>query len=197
MPRKGVDEGQYIVLPNDDPGPNENEGGHELGHVSSDARHSDHIGKPDPKDQPRKAFTLQVIFQIVSVSLLAFHKVSSDAIIPTFLAAPPTPSESDRDPHGSFQTPGGFGYGNQKVGVILLTQAIVALVTQATLVPFFIDRVGTIRAYRIVLGIYPAMYIFTPLLPKLISPVSLIFMVLDLWIKVILSSIGYICSAIL
>ena len=150
-----------------------------------------------PESKKKGAFTLQVVLQIISVSLLAFHKVSSDAIIPTFLAAPPTPSDSHSSPREILQTPGGFGYSNQKVGVILLSQAVVALVTQATLVPFFIDKVGPLKAYRIVLGIYPAMYIFTPLLPKLPPGLSLAFVAFDLWIKVVLSSIGYMCSAIL
>lgn len=137
------------------------------------------------------------MLQITSVSLLAFHKVSSDAIIPTFLAAPPTPSVPDRAQRDLFKMPGGFGFGNQKVGMILLSQAIIGIVTQVTLVPFFIDRMGSLKAYRIVLGIYPATYIFTPFLPNFVPPLSLVFVALDLWIKVVLSSIGYICSAIL
>ena len=149
----------------------------------------------DPK--PRGAFTQQVILQILSVSLLAFHKVSSDAIMPTFLAAPATPSDPQPTRRNLLETTGGFGYGNQKVGMILLSQAIVGLITQATIVPYFIDMVGSLKAYRLVLGAYPAMYIFTPILPKLPHTMSLVLVAFDLWIKVILSSIGYHCSAVL
>ena len=202
-------EGQYVPLPGDQAnfGPrgqsvtgtnnHEEEPAQELQDMSTDKQSLEFQNDEVSETKQKGAFTLQVVLQIISVSLLAFHKVSSDAIIPTFLAAPSTPPDSRPTPGGLLQTPGGFGYSNQEVGVILLSQAIVALVTQATLVPFFIDRVGPLRAYRIVLGIYPAMYIFTPLLPKLPPALSLAFVAFDLWIKVVLSSIGYICSAIL
>lgn len=199
--------GQYAPVPGDHaatPGQvgdnvgNEDEApAQELQDMSTDKEQLKPQTEADTEHMPKKTFTLQVVLQIISVSLLAFHKVSSDAIIPTFLAAPPTPSDSQPTPRGSLETPGGFGYSNQKVGIILLSQAIIALVTQATLVPFFINEVGPLKAYRIVLCIYPAMYIFTPLLPQLPSALALALIALDLWIKVVLSSIGYICSAIL
>ncbi|KAI0448900.1 major facilitator superfamily domain-containing protein [Xylaria acuta] len=117
---------------------------------------------------PDTAFTAQVTLQILSVSLLAFHKVSSDAIMPTFLAAPiatDTPGEVFHQ--GIFGGSDGFNYNGQKIGIILLSQSIFGLCIQATIVPFFINRLGTLKAYRIVLGIYPLAYLFTPLLPNL------------------------------
>ncbi|KAI1314237.1 major facilitator superfamily domain-containing protein [Xylaria venustula] len=143
-------------------------------------------------------FTTQTILQILSVSLLAFHKVSSDAIMPTFLAAPSktvTPEEKSL-PRVSEESRG-FNYSSQKIGLILLSQAIFALCIQATIVLFFINRVGTLKAYRIVLAIYPFAYIFTPLFPALGEPLALGAVTVDLWLKVALSSIGYICSAVL
>lgn len=170
---------------------------HELKDMSDLEEPSESPGDLGCERKPTKAFTTQVILQIISVSLLAFHKVSSDAIIPPFLAAPAVPSDPQPTRRDALSTPGGFGYSNQKVGVILLSQAVVAMIAQVTLVPFLINKLGSMTAYRILLGVYPAMYLFTPLLPKLPSSPSLVFLVLELWIKVILSSIGYICSAVL
>ena len=167
---------------------------HELADMSGEAHHQDSRAGLRPK----KAFTQQVILQLISVSMLAFHKVSSDSIMPTFLATPPTPPGSQRTPTRNFlESTSGFGYSSEKIGFILLSQAIVAVIAQATVVPLFVDRVGPLKAYRIVLSIYPIAYLFTPLLPKLGSPFPLILVALDLWIKVIISSVGYICSAIL
>lgn len=170
---------------------------HELEDISVDKESEDH---PNPSSGNGRvvAFTAQVVFQIISVSLLAFHKVSSDAVMPTFLATPVASSGPESPPRQDLlQSSGGFGYSNYEIGLVLLSQAIVAVVTQATLVPLFINRMGPLWAYRAILCVYPAMYLFTPVLPKLAPWMSLTFVLFDLWIKVILSSIGYICSAML
>lgn len=169
---------------------------HELQGMATEEEQPECQGEASPEQKAKRVFTPHVMLQIISVSLLAFHKVSSDAVIPTFLAAPQTPSDSGHT-RRDLQTPGGFGYSNQKVGIILLSQAIVSLAAYGTFISSFIGKVGPLMAYRVVLGIYPAMYIFTPLLPNLPPALSLIFVSLDLWIKVVLSSIGYICSALL
>jgi hypothetical protein len=189
-------EGKYIYVPlSGDLLDNEEEAGHELRGLPVDTPRD---GDVNSDNSTGKVFTSQITLQILSVSLLAFHKVSSDAIMPTFLAAPLATTTSQQNPALDLpQTTGGFGYNSQRIGFILLSQAIIAIITQATLIPFFIQRVGSLNAYRIVLCLYPVMYLFTPFLPNLISPLSLAGVVLELWFKVILSSVGYICSAVL
>ncbi|MBE3043738.1 hypothetical protein IMZ48_14430 [Candidatus Bathyarchaeota archaeon] len=125
--------GRYAPLPRDqsnvDPGGQSDTGtnnhdeepAQELQDMSTNKQSLEFQSDEAPESKKKGAFTLQVVLQIISVSLLAFHKVSSDAIIPTFLAAPPTPSDSQSSPRNILQTPGGFGYSNQKVGVILLS----------------------------------------------------------------------------
>lgn len=95
------------------------------------------------------------------------------------------------------QTPIGFGYSNQTIGYILLSQAIVAALVQIQLIPYFINKMGPLKAYRIVLCVYPTLYLSTPFLPAVVAPVSLVLVTLELWCKVILSSVGYICSTML
>jgi len=171
---------------------------HELEDISVDKEFGDHLSPPVGEGRA-VAFTAQVIFQIVSVSLLALHKVSSDAVMPTFLAISVASNGPESSPRRNLlQYSGGFGYGNYEIELILLSQAVVAIVTQATVVPLFINRMGPLRAYRVILCVYPTMYLFTPILPKLAPWMSLIFVLFDLWTKVILSSVGYnICSAML
>ena len=152
----------------------------------------------DHQPSYKTMFETQVILQILSLCILAFHKVSSDAIMPVFLAENSSPAPSHLlTIHDPVTSGSGFGYSSKTIGFILLTQAIIGLITQATVVPIFIDKLGALVAYRIVLGIYPAVYIFTPFIPKLSPSLRLCLITLDLWSKVILSSVGYICSAIL
>ncbi|KAM7205997.1 protein zinc induced facilitator-LIKE 1 [Rhypophila sp. PSN 637] len=157
-------------------------------------------------NETSKAFTPQIMLQILSVSLLAYHKTSSDAVMAPFLAAPPSTETDKKSPSPSitmslsvsiFRTPNGFGYSNQTIGFILLSQALVAALVQIRLVPYIIDRMGPLRAYRMVLSIYPILYLATPFLPALPSQLPLILVVIELWSKVILASVGYICSTML
>lgn len=154
------------------------------------------------KAAPSRTFTNQVALQILAVSLLACHKVSSDALMGTFLSL--APSSSDKSStgttgqHASFpHTSGGFGLDSRAIGIILLTEAIFRVAIQPTLIPWFISKLGALKAFRVVLGLYPAMYLLTPFLPSLPTPLGLVALLPDLWIKVALSAVGYVCSAVL
>jgi hypothetical protein len=149
-----------------------------------------------------RACTFQVILQILAVSLLAFHKVASDSLTGTFLALESGSSDKPVDgaasrgisfPHSRV----GFGFDTRMIGIIFFTEAIFRAAIQPTVIPWFISSLGALRAFRWVLGLYPAMYILTPFLPQLPAPSRLVLLLLDLWVKVALSSVGYICSAVL
>ncbi|KAK3347043.1 major facilitator superfamily domain-containing protein [Lasiosphaeria hispida] len=149
---------------------------------------------------PGRTFSSQIILQILSLSLLAFHKVSSDTTMGSFLALAPSQDQHGDSVHGPgflLEAKGGFGFNTQKIGVIFLTEAIFRVMIQGAVVPFLITRLGALKAYRWALGIYPAMYLVTPFFPGLPSSWKLVALLPDLWSKVALSSIGYVCSAIL
>jgi len=42
-------------------------------------------------------------------------------------------------------TTGGFGYSTQTIGIIAMSQAIVAVVAQACLVPFVMSKLGALK----------------------------------------------------
>ncbi|KAL2263942.1 hypothetical protein VTK26DRAFT_4129 [Humicola hyalothermophila] len=154
------------------------------------------------REHSDRAFTLQVILQILAVSLLAYHKVSSDSLMGTFLALGSEGSDETADGAASrdVQLPRsrvGFGFDTRTIGIIFLTEAIFRSAIQPTAIPWFISKLGALRAFRWVVGLYPAMYILTPFIPKIPSPFPLVLLLLDLWIKVAFSSVGYICSAVL
>lgn len=147
-----------------------------------------------------KIYTTQVILQIISVSLLAFHKVASDIIMPVFLASP-NRTTSHIPEHikarNFLQFDDGFGLSTRQIGPILLSQALIAVIGQFFLVPRIVGTYGALRIYRYVLWLYPFFYLFTPFTAQLPYPVSVATVMVDLWVKVLLSSTGYTCSAIL
>ena len=146
---------------------------------------------------PERTFTCQVLLQILSVSLLAFHKVASDTLIPVFLAHPSAKSEIRNLGRSVFESSGGFGMDSSSIGNVLLSQAVVAICAQFIIVPSVIARFGPLQTYRWTLSVFPVIYCLTPLVVKLLPPLSTIALLLDLWIKVVLVALGYVCSAIL
>ena len=167
---------------------------------------SENLKPEEPtKAAPTQAFTLHIVLQILAVSLLAFHKVSSDSLMGTFLALEPAHSSNNgngndgtkRDGISFPLASGGFGFDTRVIGIIFLTEAIFRTAIQPTLIPWLISKLGSMGAFRCVLGLYPAMYLLTPFLPSLSSPWQFVALLPDLWIKVALSSVGYICSAVL
>jgi hypothetical protein len=159
-------------------------------------------GEGPAKGVPGRAFTFQVILQILAVSLLAFHKVASDSLMGTFLALESTDEIDAVDEtlrgHASFPySKAGFGLDTRLIGIIFLTEAVFRTAIQPAAIPWFISKHGPLGAFRWVLGVYPAMYLLTPFLPQISSPFHIALLLLDLWIKVALSSVGYICSAVL
>ncbi|KAK2787218.1 hypothetical protein FQN52_007307 [Onygenales sp. PD_12] len=144
------------------------------------------------------AWSKQVILQILAVSILAFHKVSSDVIIPIFLATDAVPSKDSSNEHkrnSKFRA--GFGMASPGISNILLSQAIVAIIAQVLIVPWVISRWGPLKSFRWTLFCFPWLYCFTPFTASLLSPFSTITILLDLWIKGFLVNIGYVASAIL
>ncbi|KAL2786239.1 major facilitator superfamily domain-containing protein [Aspergillus keveii] len=144
-------------------------------------------------------WTQQVILQVLALSLLAFHKVSSDVIIPIFLATASGPAERATASNNiSFLTPtAGFGMAPPSISTLLLMQAIAAVVAQLLVVPWTITRWGALRSFRWSSLVIPWLYCFTPFTAQLVAPLSIIAISVDLLVKGMLVNIGYVASAIL
>lgn len=145
----------------------------------------------------KKPYTTQVILQILSISFLAFHKVASDTLIPVFLASPLSKGNEGVLSRSFLYLESGFGMDSASIGQVLLTQAVVAIIAQLLVIPAIIERFGALRTYRWTLFIFPWMYCMTPFVVKLPKALSVVALLVDLWIKVVLVALGYVCSAIL
>lgn len=143
-------------------------------------------------------YTSQIIVQVFSVSALAFHKVSSDIVIPVFLSSTSVELRTEGLKVPNFlKFTRGFGMTTAEVGTVLLTQAIAAILVQVFVSSRTISRFGALRTYRGVLHIFPCMYLLTPFTVILPRPFDLVALLLDLWTKSLLVGLGYNCSAIL
>ena len=80
---------------------------------------------------------------------------------------------------------------------VLLTQAIVSIISQILIVPRVIERYGALKTFRWAIFVFPWLYCLTPFTARVISPVSIILILLDLWTKGVLVGLGYVASAIL
>lgn len=169
----------------------------------SEEREQVHVELSEETKTAPKIFTSQIILQISSVSFLAYHKVSSDAVMGTFLSLPPAQPtlaiSSTTTSRGvlTTETTGGFGLSAHYIGLIFLAEALFRVAIQPTCIPWVIGRLGALGAYWLVLAMYPIAYLFTPFLPGLPRIPGIAILLLDLCLKVALSSVGYVCSAVL
>jgi len=144
------------------------------------------------------AYTMQVILQVLAVSMLAFHKVSSDAIIPTFLATPSNPEPSQGIQRSSwFKFSTGFGMPISNISNVLLAQAVVAIISQALIVSKVVEKYGPLMTFRMAMLMFPWLYFLTPFTARFSRPYSTLLILLDLCIKGVLVNLGYVASAIL
>lgn len=178
-------------------GPHEQDDGLEFEVLEPFAKAMSEPELATPSTTLEKPYTIQVILQILSVSLLAFHKVASDTLIPIFLASPSFDGGREAILRRCLSLGGEFGMSTTSIGYVLLSQAVIAIIAQLLVVPAIIERFGALYTYRWTLFMFPWMYCLTPFVMKLPRSLSVIALLLDLWIKVLIVALGYVCSAIL
>ncbi|OJD24015.1 hypothetical protein ACJ73_04624 [Blastomyces percursus] len=99
----------------------------ELSSVGESEAKGDETSSAASKQPPKTAYTPQVILQILAVSILAFHMVSSDVIFPIFQATD-TGSPSDVRKRSFFKFTAGFGLSPPSISNVLLFQDVVAII---------------------------------------------------------------------
>ncbi|EGE08450.1 MFS multidrug transporter [Trichophyton equinum CBS 127.97] len=148
------------------------------------------------KSSTKSAYSGQVILQILAASILGFHKVSSDVIIPIFLAQDKE-SVSDEKDSSLLYFITGFGMSSPMISNVLLSQAVVAILAQIFIVPKFIACLGPLKVFRWAVFAFPCLYCLTPFTSQFTHPLSTILILIDLWVKAILVNLGYTASSIL
>lgn len=110
-------------------------------------------------------FSRQVIYVILGYGILAFHSVSFDALMPIMLSEAP----SNTTPSMPFKFTGGFGMSTKSIGLMLAVQGVYSMIAQLWFFPAIVKKLGTLRAFRMVMLVWPLLYLAVPyvvLLPQ-------------------------------
>ncbi|PYH45701.1 MFS transporter [Aspergillus saccharolyticus JOP 1030-1] len=145
------------------------------------------------KGQKPKAFTKQVIFNIIAYGILAYHSVSFDQLMPVFLSTP----TSTEDAVLPFKFTGGLSLATKKIGLMLAVQGVYSMIAQLWLFPFVVRRFGTLRVFRFVLLVWPPLYFMVPYLILLPEKLQLAAAYMALISKITLHVIAFPATAIL
>ncbi|TVY89988.1 putative membrane protein [Lachnellula willkommii] len=144
-----------------------------------------------------KAFTRQVVLNIVGYGILAYHTITFDSMLPTFLSTPP-PLAQDATPWQlPFKFVDGYGLSTRQIGVVLSVQGIYSMIATVFLFPFIVRRLGALGLFRCIAISYPILYVATPylvLLPDSLRMVGVYVVVI--W-KCTFATMSYPSNAIL
>lgn len=106
--------------------------------------------------------------------------------MPVFLS---TPKSDDDNVALPFKFTGGLGLQTKTIGFMLAVQGVYSMIAQLWLFPFIVRRLGTLRVFRMVLCIWPPLYLAVPyliLLPtKLQMPAAYIALISKITFHVI------------
>ncbi|KAB5536061.1 major facilitator superfamily domain-containing protein [Coniochaeta sp. 2T2.1] len=142
-----------------------------------------------------RIFTRPVIMIIISYGILAFHTMTFDQLFPVFLSTEPP---AHREPPSlPFKFVDGFGYDEQKIGVILSVQGLYSMFSTFFFFPFITRRFGNLSVFKLLSMSYFLIYLVTPylvLLPERLQLVGVYLMII--W-KCTFATMAYPTNAIL
>lgn len=139
------------------------------------------------------AFNRQVIFVIIGYGILAFHSVSFDALMPVMLSEEP----SNESPVMPFQFTGGFGLSTKSIGFMMAVQGIYSMIAQLWLFPIIVRRIGTLKALRSIMLVWPFLYLAVPYLVLLPRNFQSVGIYAALLVKITFHVIAFPATAIL
>jgi hypothetical protein len=121
------------------------------------------------------------------------HSVSFDSLMPTFLSEP----IMDTKPSLPFKFSGGFALSTKTIGFMMAVQGVYSMIAQLWLFPLLIRRIGTLATFRIVMVIWPLLYLVVPYLVLLPQKLQTIGIYLCLLTKITFHVIAFPSNAIL
>ncbi|RQM07816.1 hypothetical protein DH86_00000692 [Scytalidium sp. 3C] len=147
------------------------------------------------KPAAKKAFTRQVVLNIIGYGILAYHTMTFDAMLPTLLStrAPEHPQPWKLP----FKFVSGYGLNTKEIGVIISVQGAYSMFATVVLFPVIVKRLGALNLFRLITLSYPILYIATPyfvLLPDSLRMIGVYIIVI--W-KCTFATMAYPSNAIL
>ncbi|KKY25019.1 putative mfs multidrug transporter [Phaeomoniella chlamydospora] len=138
-------------------------------------------------------FSKNILLIIAGYGILAFHSVSFDMLMPVFLSQP----KSHSLPHLPFQFVGGFELSTKAIGLMMAVQGVYAMVAQLWLFPFVVRRYGTLNIFRLVMLVWPLLYLVVPYAILLPEPLQIPAIYFALLAKITFHVIAFPSSALL
>ena len=121
----------------------------------------------------REVFSRQSNLNLLVYTLLAFHSLAYDQVLPIFMHYPQQSNRSsDSNVHLPFKFAGGFGINSGRIGLLFTIYGIVGMFVQFLVFPPVARRYGVLPCLKFVTAMFPFVYIITPftaLLPTAFS----------------------------
>ena len=125
--------------------------------------------KVQPAVRYRDIFTWQSSLNLVAYTILAFHTIAFDQLIPVFLhGAPQDPSER----HLPWKFAGGFGLNSGRIGAIFTVYAVIAVFIQFLIFPPTARHYGVLRCFRVATAFGPVAYFLMPFTVLMPTPAT-------------------------
>ncbi|KAI9825701.1 MAG: hypothetical protein M1832_001045 [Thelocarpon impressellum] len=141
----------------------------------------------------RRAFTKQVVLNIVGYGILAYHTMAFEQLMPVLLSTP----EAHEPPSLPFKFTGGFALSSKTIGLIMSFQGIYSMLAQLFLFPIVVRRFGSLKVFRFVVISYPLLYLVVPYVVLLPRELRMIGVYVILAVKITAQVLAYPANAIL
>jgi len=162
-------------------------------------RNKESKGPAQPPPSLKECLTKQSMLNLFCYTLLAMHNIAFDQLIPIYMHYPEqdhSPSNPDFVP--PFKFSGGFGLGNQSIGLLFTLYGVSGMIIQFFVFPPVANRLGIVKCLRICSVAMPVIYFFIPftsLLPDQTSKKIAGFLLM--LCKGVFSTFAFPCSTIL
>ena len=113
--------------------------------------------------------------------------------MPVFLSE----DRSDAKPMLPFKFSGGFALSTKTIGLMMAVQGIYSMIAQLWLFPFIVRRIGTLASFRVVMVVWPLLYVAVPYLVLLPEKLQTTGIYVTLLIKITFHVIAFPSNAIL
>ena len=135
----------------------------------------------------REIFSRQSSLNILTYTLLAFHSMAYDQVLPIFMHYPRQMNRAENpNVRLPFKFTGGFGIDSGRIGLLFTAYGIVGMCIQFLIFPPFARRYGVLPCLKAVTAMFPFIYFITPFTALLPTPLAqqigmLCIMLLKAW----------------
>ncbi|PWY72359.1 MFS transporter [Aspergillus heteromorphus CBS 117.55] len=155
--------------------------------------------KPAKKPSWADVFSPQSKLILLAYSLMSMHTMAFDSLLPVFLHTPVQQIDGNPDVRLPFKFVGGFGdIDSQTIGTFYTLIGILGMLIQFLIFPIAAHRLGILPCLKIVVLIFPLLYLLTPFTALVPSPsfrnVTIFFLMLG---KLSASIFGFPCITVL